>query len=93
MSAVRKLSGATLALAAATVFAAAGCANTPSASTASGNCAGINACKGQSACKTANSACKGQNACKGNGIVKMSKAECTSAGGNFSDGGSSSGGY
>lgn len=93
MSAVSKLSGVTLALAAAAVFAATGCANTPYASAAKGNCAGVNACKGQGACKTANSACKGQNACKGKGILKVSKAECTSAGGNFSDGGSSSGGY
>ena len=41
-------------------------------------CAGANACKGQSACKTAKSSCKGQNACKGQGFVNTgSSFECT----------------
>ena len=42
-------------------------------------CAGVNACKGQSACKSANNACKGQNSCKGQGFLEMSKKECAAA--------------
>lgn len=85
MSAVRKLTGVTLAVAAATIFATTGCANTPTATGASakGQCAGVNACKGQGACKTATSACKGQNACKGQGWMSMTASECKSAGGKF----------
>ena len=46
------------------------------------NCAGVNACKGQSACKTADNGCKGQNACKGHGWLPTASAkECTDAGG------------
>ncbi len=41
-------------------------------------CAGANACKGQSACKSAKSSCKGQNACKGQGFVNAGTSfECT----------------
>lgn len=84
MSAVRKLSGVTMAIAAAAVFAATGCANTPtSTASAKGHCNGVNACKGTSACKTASSACKGQNACKGQGWMSMTEGECKTAGGKF----------
>jgi hypothetical protein len=48
------------------------------AASAQVQCAGVNACKGQSACKSANNACKGQNACKGKGFVNASTTiECT----------------
>ncbi|MBC7946097.1 MAG: hypothetical protein H7X91_12720 [Burkholderiales bacterium] len=85
MSAVRKLSGVTMAIAAAAVFAATGCANTPASTTASakGHCNGVNACKGTGACKTASNACKGQNACKGHGWMSMTEGECKTAGGKF----------
>jgi hypothetical protein len=83
----QKISGIALAVAAAGLFAVAGCASEPAAQAAKGHCNGVNACKGQSACKTAKSACKGQNACKGQGFLEMSKADCQAAGGNYSDGG------
>lgn len=82
MSNIRKISGASLAAAAALLLVS-GCANSgTSAQSAEVHCAGINACKGQSACKTANSSCKGQNACKGQGWLPTASAEeCTSQGG------------
>jgi hypothetical protein len=39
-------------------------------------CAGVNACKGQSACKSANNACKGQNSCKGHGFMSLTEQAC-----------------
>lgn len=82
MSYVRKISGASLATAAA-VLLLAGCSSYDKpAQSAEVQCSGINACKGQSACKTANSSCKGLNACKGQGwLPTASAAECTAAGG------------
>lgn len=82
MSNMRKASGASLAAAAALLLMA-GCATseTPTQS-AQVQCAGINACKGQSACKSASNSCKGLNACKGQGWVATASAEeCTSQGG------------
>ncbi|MGH8727767.1 MAG: BufA2 family periplasmic bufferin-type metallophore [Burkholderiales bacterium] len=65
---VKKITGAAVALAAATMFIGAG---VTSAVAAEGKveCVGGNACKGKSECKTAKSECKGQNACKGTGKV------------------------
>ncbi len=34
-------------------------------------CAGVNACKGQSSCKSAKNSCQGMNSCKGKGFVAM----------------------
>lgn len=75
-------SGASLALAAATLFAA-GSFVTVSDAEASKKiaCVGVNACKGHGACKTAENACKGKNACKGHGVSMMSKSKCTKKGG------------
>jgi hypothetical protein len=81
MTAVKKVTGAALAIAAATMFAIA-----PMAAPASshwGKCVGVNSCKGQSACKTATSSCKGENSCKGKGFLEMSKADCDADGGEF----------
>lgn len=65
----------TIVATAATAFAVATFATAASAKV---NCAGANACKGQSACKSAANACKGQNACKGKGFVETgSSFECT----------------
>jgi hypothetical protein len=37
---------------------------------ASHDCKGKNACKGQGGCKTGDNGCKGKNSCKGNGGCK-----------------------
>ena len=91
MKTASKLTGITLASAAATLLLA-GCSSyggssakvAPAAAPAkmaNVKCSGINSCKGTSACATASSACKGQNSCKGKGWVKTSKANCASKGG------------
>ncbi len=82
MSNMRKISGASLAAAAALLLVA-GCASTDKATqSAAVQCSGINACKGQSACKSASNSCKGLNACKGQGWLPTASAEeCTSKGG------------
>jgi hypothetical protein len=82
MSNVRKISGASLAAAAALILVA-GCSTSDKpAQSAQVQCSGINACKGQGACKSATNSCKGQAACKGQGwLPTASAAECTSAGG------------
>jgi len=48
-----------------------------------GECHGINSCKGQGECGAKGHACAGKNACKGKGWVKLSKSECTKKGGKF----------
>jgi len=86
MSAMKKLSGATLAAAAATLLLSA-CNSTGKTDTASVKneaeikCGGINSCKGITACATANNACKGQNSCKGQGWLHMTKSDCEAKGG------------
>jgi hypothetical protein len=78
-------SGATLAIAAATLFLAGAAVSTGStaANAADGKCIAANACKGQSACKSLSNSCKGQNACKGQGFSMMSDKKCASVGGKF----------
>ena len=74
------VSGAALAIAAATMFA--GVATQVQAADANVHCYGINACKGQNDCKTKDYACKGQGSCKGQGFKAMASADaCTKAGG------------
>ena len=81
MSHLRKITGASLAAAAAAILLA-GCASQTAPQSAEVHCAGINACKGQGACKGASNACKGQAACKGQGWLPTASAEeCTSKGG------------
>ncbi len=84
-----KLSGITLASAAATLLLA-GCggdkaakveAPAAAAKVAEVKCSGINSCKGTSACATATTACQGQNSCKGQGWIKATKADCEAKGG------------
>ena len=79
-------SGATLAVAAATLFLAGSVVSTTStpANAAMGKCMAGNACKGQSACKGGASSCKGQNACKGQGFSAMTKEKCDAAKGKYS---------
>jgi uncharacterized membrane protein len=84
MSNSTRVSGATLAAAAALLFAAGAshAADTEAgAKQADVKCYGINACKGQGICATATNACQGQNSCKGKGVVKTTEAECKAKGG------------
>ncbi len=89
MNSVKKLTGITLASAAATLLLA-GCggdsktvekAAATGAKMAEVKCSGINSCKGTGACGSATNSCAGQNSCKGKGWVKASKADCDSKGG------------
>ncbi|MBR0751466.1 hypothetical protein JQ604_04650 [Bradyrhizobium jicamae] len=77
--------GATLAVAAATLFLAGSVVSTTSspANAAMGKCMAGNACKGQSACKGGANACKGLNACKGNGFSMTSEKQCMAQGGKY----------
>jgi hypothetical protein len=72
---------ASLAIAAAGLFAIA----VPIAATAGADsevhCYGVNVCKSHNDCKTANNACKGQAACKGQGFVAVTEEVCTDLGG------------
>ena len=88
MTSIRKITGATLAAAAAAMLMGGTVALTSApASADSVKCQGINAGKGQCACKTASNACTGQNAGKGQGFVEQSSAEaCTAAGGTVING-------
>lgn len=85
MSAILKMSGSTLALAAAGLLLA-GCATEgtmekSAAMEAKVHCAGVNSCKGQTACKSASNECKGHNSCKAKGWLEMTKTDCTAKGG------------
>ena len=87
MNVVKKLSGATIATAAASLLFV-GCStmdstpSTPSANEATVvHCGGVNACNGKSACSTAHNACKGQNSCKGKGWLPLTQDECEAKGG------------
>jgi len=88
MKTVSKVTGFTLASAAAALLLA-GCSTSGdgaksasmSKKMADVKCGGINSCKGTSACATATSACKGQNSCKGQGWVKASASDCSEKGG------------
>jgi hypothetical protein len=81
------VSGAVLAMAAATMFLASTVHAEEAASSATSQqaqvkCLGANDCKGQSACKTATSTGPGENSCKGQGLIKtQSEDECKSKGG------------
>jgi hypothetical protein len=76
-----RLSGITLAAAAASLFIA-GCATqgggtqVADGGTVKVKCYGANACKGQAECKTAANGCKGQNACKAQGFVMLTEQAC-----------------
>jgi hypothetical protein len=79
-----KLTGAVLAMGAASVFALAPVV-TASAATSSHHkdvhCYGVNTCKGKAVCGPVANSCKGKNECKGKGYVKMSKEACDNVGG------------
>jgi len=69
-------SGASIAVAVATLILTGALAPVPHAEEAKGRCVGANACKGQGACGSASNNCMGQNACKGKGFLVMTKEEC-----------------
>lgn len=50
---------------------------------ATGECHGVNSCKGQGECGGAGHSCAGKNSCKGQGWVKLSKSECDTKNGQF----------
>ncbi len=82
----KQMTGAALALAAASMFsmlpAVAAETAAAAATTSDVHCYGVNACKGQNDCATDKNACKGQGSCKGMGwMTKASAEECTTAGG------------
>ena len=60
-------------------------AGAPASGEKTGQCAGINSCKGTGACHGAGNSCAGKNACKGKGWVKATKAECDAKGGKFTE--------
>ncbi len=78
------VTGAALALAAASMVGCAAYKTTDSASNSvmsDVHCYGVNKCKGHNDCKTANNACKGHSACKGQGFVNVSASACAHVGG------------
>lgn len=84
MNTTNKLSGLSVAIAAAALFLGAPMAQAAETGSAKvGHCVGANACKGQGACKSASNACKGQNACKGHGFTDATAKDCKTAGGKF----------
>ncbi|HET7756376.1 MAG TPA: hypothetical protein VI195_09435 [Steroidobacteraceae bacterium] len=76
---IRNSPGMAVAAAAAVLFGTGLVGTAFAGSEAKIQCAGVNACKGQSACKGANNACKGQNSCKGKGFLEMTEKECADA--------------
>ena len=52
-------------------------------SEATGQCAGVNSCKGTSACHSEANSCAGTNSCKGKGWIKTSEKECKAKKGTF----------
>jgi uncharacterized membrane protein len=77
---IGKNAGAALALAAASIFAAAPMAASAGDETTV-HCYGVNKCAGHNDCKTAKNACKGHASCQGQGFVTMSKRACDAIGG------------
>ncbi len=72
---------ASIAIAAAGMFAVATPTTVSAGSDSEVHCYGVNVCKGHNDCKTANNACKGHGACKGQGFVIVSEKTCADLGG------------
>lgn len=80
--ALKTVSGAAIAAAAAGMFMTANIGTAVAGESHGVHCAGVNSCKGQSECKTAKNSCKGQNSCKGTGWVSAKDdKECKDKGG------------
>lgn len=85
MSRNKQMIGAALAVAALSLAAVPATSALADGASASVQCFGVNACKGQGSCKSASNACKGQNACKGKGfIMEPTAQDCSNAGGSTS---------
>ena len=84
-----KLTGTTLALAAAGLMNYASLATAAPAQAAATtdlvHCYGVNKCKGHNDCKTAGNACAGLAACKGHGFVAVPSKSCDDIGGSTKD--------
>lgn len=52
-------------------------------SQASGQCHGVNACKGKGDCGNKDHSCSGKNACKGQGWLSSNQADCEAKGGKY----------
>lgn len=66
---------------------AADTATEPVAAAATGECWGVNECKGKGDCGGPDgSSCAGTNECKGKGWKKMTEADCKEKGGQFKAG-------
>ncbi len=72
---------ATLAIAAAGMFAIAAPTVASAGENSEVHCYGVNVCKGHNDCKTASNACSGQASCKGQGFVVVSEKTCADIGG------------
>jgi hypothetical protein len=83
MASIKKLSGVTIAMAAAGLLLSGNAIAAEKGKSEEGtvHCAGINSCKGQTSCKSATNDCKGKNSCKGHGWLSVSKEECEKKGG------------
>jgi len=83
MTAKRRISGAALAVAAASLagYATMATISGPVAADENVHCHGVNSCKGQNDCGGENNSCKGMGSCKGQGFLSMTKAECDEKGG------------
>lgn len=87
----KQLTGAAMALAAASLVGCNSTAETASNSAAAAgttdmiHCYGANVCKGHNDCKTASNACAGHGSCKGEGFVGMPSKACKDVGGKVSD--------
>lgn len=79
MNANRKLTGAALAAAAASLIMTTAVTSVQAQEVKKVQCEGVNACKGQNDCSTAKNGCKGMGACKGMGFLSMTQADCDKA--------------
>ncbi len=87
-----RLSGTTLALAAATLLSysatapqEASAASAEKNTTDLAHCYGVNTCKGHNDCGGADNSCAGHGSCKGQGFVSMPTQSCDSVGGTVKD--------
>ena len=55
----------------------------PVADATTGQCHGVNTCKGTSECGGKDSSCHGKNECKSKGWIGMAEADCKTKGGTF----------
>lgn len=83
MNANKKVSGAALAVAAASFMGAASMATISAPAIAADNvkCHGVNSCKGHNDCAGEGNSCKGMGSSKGQGFLIMSAEKCAEKGG------------